>query len=107
MAVSSVPTVHIDVIMWWLRRDRRVRRVDVHVVSLSVEERCNGKGQSGACGDRRAVLLLQSCGIQPHEGQEGLSLNGVEGTGNGLEGGRNGSAAVGVVGDDRFDELAE
>ena len=106
-AVSGVPAVHVDIVLWWLRWNRRVRRVNVHVVPLSVEERCNGKGQSGACGDRRAVSLIKTCGITPHEGQKGLSLNGVEGTGNGLECGRNCGAAVGVVGDDRFDELAE
>jgi hypothetical protein len=52
-------------------------------------------------------LLVQARGVQSHEGQEGLSLDGVKGAGNGLESGRDGGASAHVVWDNRFDELTE
>ena len=77
VSVTSVATVHIVIGLLRLGRCYRLRRINVHVVMLSLEERCGGKGQGGACGNQRAALLLQTCGVCTHEGEEGLGLNGV------------------------------
>ena len=63
VAVTSVTTVHVVISLLRLRGCCRLRRINVHVVLLSLEERCDGKGQGGACGNRRAALMLQTCGV--------------------------------------------
>ena len=100
VSMTGVSSVHVGVTLLWLGRGRWMRGVNVHVISLSVKERCNSKGQGGACRDRRAVLLFHASGIQSHEGKEGLSLHGVEGAGNGLESSGDSGSAVSVIGND-------
>ena len=77
VSMSSVATVHVVIGLRRLGGCYRLRWVNVHVVMLSLEERCGGKGQGGACGNQRATLLFQTCGVCTHEGEEGLGLNGV------------------------------
>ena len=77
--------------------------INVHVVPPVVEDRRDSHGQSGASGDRRAVLMVQPCGVLPHEGQEGLCLDGVKSAGNGLECCRDSGAAIRVIGHSGFD----
>ena len=66
-AVSSVPVVHVDVVVLWWGRGHQMRRVDIHTVGMPVQNRCDGQGQRGACGDRWADLLVQPCGVHTHQ----------------------------------------
>ena len=81
--------------------------IQIHGRGVRWKKGADGQGQCGARGNGGVICVVKAGGVVTHQSKDRLSLHCVQCAGNGLEGSRDGRAAVGVVGQCGFDELPE